>query len=159
MKSTTQVKKRYSGPHLYLVLWRAFKRIEQLNTESITDAGFRCLSDFAVLEVLLHKGDLAVSEIGEKVLLTSGSITTAVQRLEQSGHVRKLPHPEDKRSQVVTLTSAGRRLIEASFTEHADRLENIFDTLTTTERAEFYRLLMKIGKPQSDPQSFNHPTI
>ena len=41
-----------------------------------------CGSDFAVLEALLHKGPLPINEIGKKVLLTSGSITVAVDRLE-----------------------------------------------------------------------------
>ena len=40
------------------------------------------MSDFAVLEALLHKGAQPVNVIGKRVFLTSGSITTAIDRLE-----------------------------------------------------------------------------
>jgi len=49
-------------------------------------------SDFAVLEALLHKGPLPVNEIGKKVLLTSGSMTVAVDRLEQRRLVERRAH-------------------------------------------------------------------
>ena len=53
-------------------------------------------SDFAIMEVLLHKGPLPIKTIGEKVLLTSGSMTAAVNRLEKKEFVRRnqeLSHP------------------------------------------------------------------
>jgi MarR family 2-MHQ and catechol resistance regulon transcriptional repressor len=99
--------KHMSGAHLYLVLWKAFRAVEKLDQQSIADQGFSCTSDFAVLEVLYHKGSLPVKEIGEKVLLTSGSITTAIQRLEQKGWLRKEAHPQDSRSIIVSLTDTG----------------------------------------------------
>jgi DNA-binding MarR family transcriptional regulator len=54
-------------------------------------------SDFAVLEALLHKGPLPVNEIGKKVLLTSGSITVAVDRLETKGLVERRASGADRR--------------------------------------------------------------
>ncbi len=41
------------------------------------------LSDFAILEILLNKGSLPINVIGSKILLTNGSMTTAVDRLEK----------------------------------------------------------------------------
>lgn len=46
-------------------------------------AAWKRLECAGVLEALLHKGPLPVNALGEKVLLTSGSITTAVDRLER----------------------------------------------------------------------------
>ncbi|MGB0744663.1 MAG: MarR family transcriptional regulator, partial [Opitutales bacterium] len=66
---------QHSGTHLFLLLWKASHAVMRYDEHSIRDAGFNSLSDFAVLEVLLHKGSLPVNTIGEKVLLTSGSIT------------------------------------------------------------------------------------
>jgi MarR family 2-MHQ and catechol resistance regulon transcriptional repressor len=54
-------------------------------------------SDFAVLEVLLHKGPEPVNIIGKKVLLTSGSITAAVDRLESRKLVRRTADPKVER--------------------------------------------------------------
>jgi len=59
-----------------------------------------CGSDFAVLEALLHKGPLPVNEIGKKILLTSGSITVAIDRLEKRGLVERRAHGTDRRASV-----------------------------------------------------------
>jgi MarR family 2-MHQ and catechol resistance regulon transcriptional repressor len=103
------------------------------------------LSDFAVLEVLLHAGDQPVNAIGRKVLLTSGSITTAVDRLEDRGLVRRTAHPEDGRTRLVQLTTQGRRTIEEAFRQHACDMEATMSVLSKEERVEFVRLLKKIG--------------
>ena len=87
--------------------------------QSIAAQGFASLSDYAVLEVLLHKGSLPVNAIGEKVLLTSGSITTAVQRLEKKGLVIRERSEGDARVVLVHLTNEGMNLIQEAFTAHA----------------------------------------
>ena len=61
-----------SAVHLWLVLWKASRAVEAHAFKSIASQPI-CGSDFAVLEVLLHKGPLPVNTIGRKVLLTSGS--------------------------------------------------------------------------------------
>ena len=80
---------KHSGSHLYLIFWKASRAVMRYHERSVSDQGFASLSDFAVLEVLLHMGALPVNAIGERVLLTSGSITTAVQRLEKKRPVAK----------------------------------------------------------------------
>src|SRR2546426_7040009 len=96
-----------SGTHLWLVLMKAHRALEGVATRSIETLGV-CLSDFAVLEILLHKGPQPVNEIGRRVALTSGSITTAVDRLEAKGLVTREAHPDDRRARVVRLTARGR---------------------------------------------------
>src|SRR5258708_40212975 len=66
-----------------------------------------CGSDFAVLEALLHKGPLPVNEIGKKILLTSGSITVAIDRLETKGLVQRRASGTDRRGRIVHLTKEG----------------------------------------------------
>jgi MarR family 2-MHQ and catechol resistance regulon transcriptional repressor len=129
---------------LYLSLWRASHAVIKADTHSITQAGFRSRTDFAVLEVLLHKGPLTVNAIGSKVLLTSGSITTAVQRLETQGWIRRSPDPADRRKVVVDLTAEGRERIQAAFPGHAQRLEEAFSPLTPDEKEDFIRILRKL---------------
>src|SRR6202165_119785 len=80
-----------SGVHVFLVLWKAARAVEAYAEKSILQLEM-CGSDFAVLEALLHKGPLPVNEIGKKVLLTSGSITVAVDRLEAKGLVERRGH-------------------------------------------------------------------
>src|SRR6266571_3719407 len=134
-----------SGVHVFLVLWKAARAAQAYAEKSISELEM-CGSDFAVLEALLHKGPLPVNEIGKKVLLTSGSITVAVDRLETKGLVERRAHGTDRRARIVHLTKEGRKLITRAYAQHAADLEQLMSaSLTTTERATLIRLLKKIG--------------
>lgn len=114
--------------------------------QSISRLGFKSLSDFAVLEVLLHKGPLPVNIIGEKVLLTSGSISSAIQRLEKQQWVKRIKGETDARVVVVHLTLKGRAKIEKAFAQHAKDLEEVFSELSQEDRLHFMNLMKKIRK-------------
>jgi MarR family transcriptional regulator, 2-MHQ and catechol-resistance regulon repressor len=134
-----------SGVHVFLVLWKAARAVGSYAEKSITDLEM-CGSDFAVLEALLHKGPLPVNEIGKKILLTSGSITVAVDRLEKRGLVERRAHGTDRRALIVHLTKEGRKLITRAYAQHAADLQQLASaSLTTTERATLISLLKKIG--------------
>ena len=134
-----------SGVHVFLVLWKAARAVEAYAEKSITDLEM-CGSDFAVLEALLHKGPLPVNEIGKKILLTSGSITVAVDRLEQRELVERRAHGTDRRARVVHLTREGRKLITHIYGEHAADMEKLAAaSLTKAERKTLISLLKKIG--------------
>jgi MarR family transcriptional regulator, 2-MHQ and catechol-resistance regulon repressor len=134
-----------SGVHVRLVLWKAERAMEAVDRRSIEKLGLG-LSDFAVLEMLLHKGPQPVNTIGAKVLLTSGSITAAVDRLEARGLVRRGNDPQDRRARIVHLTRPGRKLIACAFGEHSRTMEEAVGVLSTGERATLLRLLKKLGK-------------
>jgi MarR family 2-MHQ and catechol resistance regulon transcriptional repressor len=134
-----------SGVHVFLVLWKAARAVESYAEKSITDLEM-CGSDFAVLEALLHKGPLPVNEIGKKILLTSGSITVAVDRLEKRGLVERRAHGTDRRARIVHLTMQGRKLITRIYGEHAFDMEKLAAaSLTKAERKTLISLLKKIG--------------
>src|SRR3977135_1733194 len=105
-----------------------------------------CGSDFAVLEALLHKGPLPVNEIGKKVLLTSGSITAAVDRLEKKALVERRAHGTARRAKIVPLTRAGRKVNTRAYADHAADMERLTSaSLTKAERKTLISLLKKIG--------------
>lgn len=134
-----------SGVHVFLVLWKAARALEAYAEKSIQELEM-CGSDFAVLEALLHKGPLPVNEIGKKVLLTSGSITVAVDRLETKGLVERHAHGTDRRAKIVHLTKEGKKLITRVYADHAADMERLASaSLTRAERDSLIRLLKKIG--------------
>ena len=135
---------REAATRVWLVLWKAAHAIEQNAIRSVSALGLG-RSDFAVLEVLLHRGPQPVNVIGRKVLLTSGSITAAVDRLESRKLVRRTADPKDRRGRIVELTQKGRRLIERAFQQHAMDMEETMAILGTGERVELVRLLKKVG--------------
>jgi MarR family 2-MHQ and catechol resistance regulon transcriptional repressor len=130
--------------HVWLILWRAARAVEQNAIASVSGLGLG-LSDFAVLEILLHKGPQPVNVIGQRVLLTSGSITTAIDRLERRKLVLRTMHPDDRRARLVELTEKGRDLIECAFEQHAADMEETMAVLSHAERAGLIRLLKKLG--------------
>jgi MarR family transcriptional regulator, 2-MHQ and catechol-resistance regulon repressor len=132
------------GVHLWLVLWKAFDGLHAHALDSIHSLGLG-LSDFGALEVLLHKGPLPVNALGQKIRLTSGSISIAIDRLEEKGLVERKDDPEDRRARIVHLTAQGRKLIECAFTEHAAAMEHATSGLSGTERTSTIRLLKKLG--------------
>jgi MarR family transcriptional regulator, 2-MHQ and catechol-resistance regulon repressor len=133
-----------SGVHLWLVLMKAHRALLRHAERSIEPSGLG-ISDFAVLEVLLSKGPQKVNDIGRRVALTSGSITTAVDRLENRGLVVRELDDADRRSRIVRLTPAGRAHIGEIFAQHAKALETASSGLTKDERKSLIELLKKLG--------------
>jgi MarR family 2-MHQ and catechol resistance regulon transcriptional repressor len=144
LATPVQVPSREAATHVWLVLWKAAHAIGQNAMRSVSALGLGS-SDFAVLEVLLHKGPQPVNVIGKKVLLTSGSITAAVDRLESRKLVRRKANLTDGRGRIVQLTKPGRRLIERAFQKHSRDMEETMAVLRLGEREELIRLLKKVG--------------
>jgi MarR family 2-MHQ and catechol resistance regulon transcriptional repressor len=134
-----------SGIHLWLVLWKAYDACHAKALRSIEELGM-CYSDFAILECLLHKGSLPVNTIGQKISLTSGSITTAVDRLEERGFVERSNSATDRRAKIVNLTKSGRKFIETAFANHERDMEELAGELSVAERRTLLTLLKRLGK-------------
>ena len=133
-----------SAPRLWLVLARAYGSMVSYIEGSIVAQGLG-LSDFMVLEVLLHKGPLTISAIGEKVLLASASMTSAIDRLEKRELVRRRSCSSDRRIRIVELTDCGKAFIEEIYARHVKDLEAVIGRLGDEERRVIYEGLKKMG--------------
>src|SRR6266567_511468 len=131
--------------HVWLVLWKAHRAVEEAVRQQVSGL---CLgdSDFRVLEVLLHKGPLPVNTIGPKVELTPGSISVAVDRLEERGLVKRKLDPHDRRIHTVFLTAEGESIIQRVFAHHECEMERLLRTITRQERSTLVSLLKKLGR-------------
>ena len=135
---------RLQAPRLWVVLAKCHRAVSQIAERSVEQAGLG-LTDFAVLEALLHKGPLTITEIQAKVRLASGSMTAAVDRLEKKGLAVRTPAPSDRRARVLELTPEGRRVVEKAFRRHAAELEAAMAVLNPSEKRQLYGLLKKLG--------------
>src|SRR5438128_10557688 len=146
MKSAATRKKAadVSGTHLWLVMMKAHRVLGRLATQSIESLEV-CLSDFGIMELLLHKGPQPVNEIGRRIELTSGAITTAVDRLESRGLVTREAHPSDRRARIVRLTAAGQEQAARIFGGHKAAMDLAASGLAKSERATLIQLLRKLG--------------
>src|SRR5271170_7515569 len=86
--------------HVWLVMMKAMRALTRYAAAGIEETGLG-LSDFGVLEALLHKGPLPVNTIGTIVNLTPGSISIAVDRLVAKGLVSRVESAEDRRVRIV----------------------------------------------------------
>ena len=107
------------------------------------------VSQFGVLESLYHLGPMRQSEIGAKLLRSGSNITLVVDNLERDGLVRRARDRDDRRVVNVSLTDAGRELIEGIFPAHVEAVVEEMAVLSPEEQAELGRLCKKLGKPGS----------
>ncbi len=133
---------------LWTVLAKCHRALAVLVESNVADLGL-CLTDFMVLEALLHKGTLTITEIQSKVLLASGSMTAAIDRVEARGFVVRKTTPQDRRARLLELTAEGRTLIEQAYGEHVRHLESALSVLDDKEKKQLYSGLKKLGRSVS----------
>lgn len=97
-----------------------------------------------VIFTLGNTSGLTFKEIGEKTLITKGTLTGVIDRLEHKGLVKRVACPEDRRCTRAALTSKGRKLFEKRFPEHITYIKERFDRLTAAEQRDIQAALSKL---------------
>ena len=140
------MKRGFQGTdHVWLVMMKAMRALTRYAAAGIEETGLG-LSDFGVLEILLHKGPLPVNTIGPIVDLTPGSISIAVDRLFAKGLVSRVESSEDRRVRIVALTARGKALIDSAFRKHSGQMRKAFAELSPEELRGLEAALKKVGK-------------
>jgi MarR family 2-MHQ and catechol resistance regulon transcriptional repressor len=129
---------------LFIVLSRAHRAINDQVNKQITSFGLNP-TEFAVLELLYHKGDQPLQQIGGKILLASGSITYVVDKLEQKQLLTRKACEKDRRVTFAQITENGKQLIERIFPAHQERLNEIVGILSEEEKQTVINLMKKVG--------------
>ncbi len=127
-----------------IALSRCIQSVNKREYKIIKEGGLT-FSQFGVLEVLYHKGDLRVSEILEKTLSTGGNMTVVIDNLAKDGLVKRCVDPEDRRASLISITEKGRKLIGEIFPKHVDNLGEIFGALNIEEKKNLINLLKKLS--------------
>ena len=142
--STTSDRRQEAALKLWVVLARAYNAVSARMSEDVARHELTP-TEFAILEVLHHKGPLLLGEVQRKILVTSGGITYLVDRLVEKGLVKREECAEDRRARYAVLTPAGTALIRKIFPQHAVAIERAVSGLSTTEQREAIQLLKKLG--------------
>ena len=129
----------------YTQMMRATDAVTTRMHRHLADHGLT-VSQFGVLEVLYHKGPLCQRDIGQKILKTSGNMTTVIDNLEKRALVVRVKDPDDRRRMSVRLTGAGFDLIATVFPNHAAVAEQVFEVMAPEELLSLGDLLKKIGR-------------
>lgn len=102
-------------------------------------------TEFSVLELLYHRGEQPIQVIGKKVLISSGSITYVIDKLEQKNYVKRRGCPEDRRVTYAVITTEGKALMDEIFPQHELEIKEVFADLDAGEVNQTISLLKRIG--------------
>lgn len=121
-------------------------------TESINNRLARHLADenltvsqFGILEALLHIGPQNQKELGRKILKSGGNITLVIDNLEKRNLATRKTDPRDRRAVIIELTKKGKKFIEKFFPKHVEKIVDEYSVLTPEELKELGRLCKKVG--------------
>ncbi len=129
---------------LFVVLSKAYKVIMDHAIKDMKKYNLSA-SEFTVLELLYNKGKFPLQQIGEKILVTSGSITYNIDKLENKGYIKRSPCTEDRRVTYAVITEKGKQLFDRIFPEHSQEIQKMMQGLTVNEQKATIDLLKKLG--------------
>jgi MarR family 2-MHQ and catechol resistance regulon transcriptional repressor len=130
---------------LFVVLSKAYNAMMEQAVKDMKRHGLSP-SEFMVLEVLYSKGRVPLQQIGEKILVTSGSVTYNIDKLEKKGFLKRVPCAEDRRVIFAEMTPTGKELFDQIFPEHRAVVHTVMTGLTLNEKEQAMELLKKLGK-------------
>ena len=104
------------------------------------------ISQFGVMEILLHMGPQNQKTLGKKLLKTGGNITMVIENLIKQGWVSKTKDPDDGRAVLIALTKKGKTFIEDFFPLHLNKIMDEFADLSPEEMERLGSLCKKVGQ-------------
>jgi DNA-binding MarR family transcriptional regulator len=103
--------------------------------------------EFDVLATLRRSGEpfrLTPTALYDAAMISSGGMTSRLDRMEKAGLVQREPHPEDRRAFLVALTQKGRALVEEVLVAHVENERAVLAALSPDEQQTLYRLMGKL---------------
>ncbi|SOC36058.1 MarR family winged helix-turn-helix transcriptional regulator [Ureibacillus acetophenoni] len=128
----------------FTVLLKASQTVQDASKKDHVKQGLNP-TEFAVLELLYHKGDQPIQAIGKRILIASSSITYVVDKLVEKNLVQRSACPTDRRVTYAVITEEGKNLMDNIFPLHVKKIEEIFSVLTDEEVINLIDSLKKVG--------------
>lgn len=116
-------------------LVRAYEAFVSYDEKHIRELGLTA-PQFDVIATLGNTSGMYMNQLAEKTLVTKGTLTGIVDRLEKKGLVRREVPPENRRCFTIVLTPEGEKLFEEIFPVHIDYLKQRFSQLSPEEMEE-----------------------
>ncbi|MBT2722725.1 MarR family winged helix-turn-helix transcriptional regulator [Bacillus sp. ISL-46] len=127
----------------FLILMQTSKAIHDRIKEEMVKNKLG-ITEFSVLEVLYQKGKQTIQQIGNCILVSSGSMTYCLDKLEQRGLLSRNACPDDRRMIHVRLTDDGNKLMKEIMPKYQELIEDMFDSLNSDEAETLVNLLKKV---------------
>jgi MarR family 2-MHQ and catechol resistance regulon transcriptional repressor len=124
-------------------LVRAYQAFESYTDENVRQLGLTS-PQFDVIATLGNTTGMTMNTLAEKTLVTKGTLTGIVDRLEKKGYVRREVPEGDRRCFVIVLTPEGEQLFEQVFPAQIAYIKQRFDKLDSSELEEILAALKKL---------------
>ena len=134
----------------YIKLQRAADTVLAHTTAHLAEHGLT-VSQFGVLESLHHLGTLSQRDLAQKLLKSTGNISTVLKNLEKRGLISRARKADDTRYMEVCISDAGRALLTSFFGQHVRGIVEEMSALSAEEQAELARLCRKLGRREIAP--------
>jgi MarR family 2-MHQ and catechol resistance regulon transcriptional repressor len=141
----------------FITLLRAAESVSGRLIALVADQTGLTITQFGVLEALLHLGPMCQKDLATKQLKTGGNITLVVDNLEKRKLVRRVRSTEDRRMITVHLTPSGRKTISDYFPSHVAAIEHELSVLTAKEQEQLGFLTRKLGRQEGRSQVGVYP--
>jgi MarR family 2-MHQ and catechol resistance regulon transcriptional repressor len=124
-------------------LVRTYQAFSSFDDEHIRKLGLT-VPQYDVIATLGNTSGMMMGQLAEKTLVTKGTLTGIVDRLEQKGLVQREVPPENRRCFMIVLTEAGEKLFEEIFPAHINRLKKRFERFDDAEIQQFQTSLQRL---------------
>ncbi|KYG29344.1 MarR family winged helix-turn-helix transcriptional regulator [Alkalihalobacillus trypoxylicola] len=129
---------------LFIVLLRSSRSVADYIEEDIKNYHLN-KTEFAVLELLYHKGEQPIQQIGKKVLLSSGSITYVVDKLEKKELIVRRLSEKDRRVTYAVITEKGKHFMAEIFPKNRETIHQLLSPLSDEQKKMMIDTLKIIG--------------
>ena len=134
---------------LFLVMARATQTMMRELEPSIKSHNLSP-TEFAVLELLYHKGEHSIQSIGKKILMAGSSVSYVVDQLAKKQYLTRAHCEEDRRVVYAAASEAGRALMADIFPAHKQKIHEFMAVLSEEEKEEMTVLLKRVGRHAED---------
>lgn len=125
---------------------RLSRHLERAIQDVFSNFGLH-MGEFDVLATLRRSGQpyqLSPTDLFNTLMVSSGTMTHRIDRLEQADLVKRIPDPDDRRGTLIQLTDKGFNLIEKAVEAHVANEHRLLDGLEEAERQILAQLLRKL---------------
>ena len=126
----------------FLLLMQTSKAIQERLRDEMSKNNLS-ITEFSVLEVLFYQGKQTIQQIGNRILISSGSMTYVIDKLEQKGIIKRNDCREDRRVIHITLTAEGMEVMENIMPKYQELVDSFFEELTGDEVELMVNLLKR----------------
>ncbi|MEH7272172.1 MarR family winged helix-turn-helix transcriptional regulator, partial [Neobacillus vireti] len=127
----------------FLLLMQTSKAIQERLRDEMSKFNLS-ITEFSVLEALFYQGKQTIQQIGNRILISSGSMTYVIDKLEQKGIIKRNDCREDRRVIHITLTADGMNMMENIMPKYQELVDSFFGNLTDDESEFLVNALKKV---------------